>query len=131
VLPFGITRVATFYSDPAGVSPRIAIEQLREFGVQHVLVAGNFIEDDVVGFATLLIGASIEPIVLFDVCGTQDPMAKWQALAAIVDQGARVSTVQQTLKQISNDVTDASARARLLAILNEGLGEHAVELSAA
>ena len=131
VVDFNVTRVATRIVHPDALSPLDAVKRLKLAGARNALIAGNYIEEDVIEFAARLIAASIEPTVLFDVCGTEDPMAKWQALAAIVDQGARVSTVQQTLQQISHEVTDIPARTRLLGILHEGLGEHAVELSAA
>ena len=77
--------------------PAEAILALREALVVRVLVAGNFIERDVVPFAISLVQAGLEPVLLFDVCGTLDPMAKWQSLANAVDEGVKVSTVQQTL----------------------------------
>jgi hypothetical protein len=130
-VPIDVTLVSTSTDNPDTMPVSEAIASLTAEGITRVFVAGNYIEDEIVAFATALIGCSIEATVLFDVCGTRDPMAKWQALAAIVDQGARVSTVQQTLRQVSNELPDPAVRARLLAILHEGMGEHAVELSAA
>lgn len=130
-VPLQTTRVATFLSDTAAKAPAETIAGFLAADIRQALVAGNFIEEDVVGFVMALIEAGIEPVVLFDVCGTKDPMAKWQSLATMVDSGAKMSTVQQTLKQISGEIDDLRIRSHLLAILHEGMGEHAVELSAA
>lgn len=130
-VPIDVTMVAAGHDDPERMPVEEAIASLKAEGIARVFIAGNYIEDEIVSFANSLIACSIETTVLFDVCGTRDPMAKWQALAAIVDQGAKVSTVQQTLRQVSNELPDPAARAKLLAVLHEGMGEHAVELSAA
>jgi hypothetical protein len=131
-LPIGVSRVATLIDHGAhGIRPAEAVEALRKAAVTHALVAGNFIEDDVAAFARDLIEAGIEPTILFDVCGTLDPMAKWQSLASVVDDGARVSTVQQTLGRLTSETQDPDLRARITGILNASFGEHAVELSAA
>jgi hypothetical protein len=134
VLPFGVTRVATGHfngEEEPEARPAETILALREQEVCRVLVAGNFIERDVVPFAISLVQAGLEPILLFDVCGTLDPMAKWQSLAAAVDDGVKVSTVQQTLGMLTGETTDPELKSRITEILNAPFGEHAVELSAA
>jgi hypothetical protein len=133
ILPIGVSRIETSMSDleSVGLRPAEAIIALREAAVTRALIAGNFIERDVVPFAVSLIAAGIEPIILFDVCGTLDPMAKWQALAGAVDDGARVSTVHQTLGMLTAETNDPELRNRITEILNASFGEHAVELSAA
>src|SRR4051794_21697403 len=84
VLPMGVSHVATDMAEtqPSRMRPAEAVHALREAAVIRVLVAGNFIERDVVPFAVSLVQAGLEPILLFDVCGTLDPMAKWQSLAS-------------------------------------------------
>jgi hypothetical protein len=134
VLPVTVTRVATALAENAAedkARPAETILALREAEVTRVLVAGNFIERDVVPFAISLVQAGLEPILLFDVCGTLDPMAKWQSLAAAVDDGVKVSTVQQTLGMLTGETTDADLKRQITEILNAPFGEHAVELSAA
>lgn len=133
VLPIGVSHVATGLSElqPNRMRPTEAILALREANVTRVLVAGNFIERDVVPFAVSLVQAGLEPVLLFDVCGTLDPMAKWQSLAAAVDDGVKVSTVQQTLGMLTGETNDADLKHRITEILHAPFGEHAVELSAA
>ena len=73
----------------------------------------------------------IRPIILLDVCGTLDPMEKWRTLAAAVDEGVAVSTVQQTLRMMLGETTNHELRAKITGVIQANLGEHAVELSAA
>jgi hypothetical protein len=131
ILPIGVSHVATATLVSKGLQPEKAIAALKEAAVTRALVAGNFIERDVVPFALSLRAVGIEPLILFDVCGTLDPMAKWQSLAGAVDQGAKVSTVQQTLSMLTGETDDPELKARIRTILNSSFGEHAVELSAA
>lgn len=133
VLPIGVSHVATGMAEmkPDRMRPAEAILALREASVTRVLVAGNFVERDVVPFTVSLVQAGMEPILLFDVCGTLDPMAKWQSLASAVDDGVKVSTVQQTLGMLTGETTDLELKGRITEILNAPFGEHAVELSAA
>lgn len=131
VLPIGVSHIETNGLVSKGLSPTQAIDALREGAVTRALVAGNFIERDVVPFAISLVVVGIEPIILFDVCGTLDPMAKWRSLAGAVDDGAKVSTVQQTLGMLTGETDDPELKSRIRAILNSSFGEHAVELSAA
>jgi hypothetical protein len=131
ILPIGVSRIETADLISKGLRPAEAVAALKESGVARALIAGNFIERDVVPFALSLRDVGIEPIILFDVCGTLDPMAKWQSLAGAVDEGAKVSTVQQTLGMLTGETDDPDLKARIRAILNSSFGEHAVELSAA
>jgi hypothetical protein len=133
VLPMGVSHVGTEASGGATkrVAPTEAVDAFRAAAVTRVLLAGNFIERDVVPFAVSLVQAGLEPILLFDVCGTLDPMAKWQALAGAVDDGVKVSTVQQTLGMLTGETDDQDLKSKIKDILNAPFGEHAVELSAA
>jgi hypothetical protein len=133
ILPMGVSHIGTGLTDETSnkLRPAEAILGLREASVARVLVAGNFIERDVVPFAVSLVEAGIEPILLFDVCGTLDPMAKWQSLAGAVDDGVKVSTVQQTLGMLTGETNDPELRSRIKDILDAPFGEHAIELSAA
>jgi hypothetical protein len=136
VLPMGVSHVATecadaISDDTTRLKPQEAIEALRDAAVTRVFVAGNFIERDVVPFTLTLVQAGLEPILLFDVCGTLDPMAKWQSLAGAVDDGVKVSTVQQTLGMLTGETSDPGLKTRITEILNAPFGELAVELSAA
>jgi hypothetical protein len=133
VLPMGVTHVATAMEGMTEDRrhPSDAILAFRDKEVTRIFVAGNFIERDVVPFAIALVQAGLEPVLLFDVCGTLDPMAKWQSLASAVDDGVKVSTVQQTLGMLSGETDDAELKGRITQILNAPLGELALELSAA
>jgi hypothetical protein len=133
VLPLDVAQVGTGMDEMKEnrQRPADAILALREASVARVFVAGNFIERDVVPFAVSLVQAGLEPVLLFDVCGTLDPMAKWQSLASAVDDGVRVSTVQQTLGMLSGETQDPDLKSRITQIMNSPFGEHAVELSAA
>lgn len=133
VLPMDVSHVETETGDGEArrVAPTQAVDAFRAAAVTRVLLAGNFIERDVVPFAVSLVQAGLEPILLFDVCGTLDPMAKWQALAGAVDDGVKVSTVQQTLGMLTGETDDLELKSKIKDILNAPFGEHAVELSAA
>jgi hypothetical protein len=133
VLPMGVSHIATGLAEMKEnrQRPADAILALREQDVTRVFVAGNFIERDVVPFTVSLVQAGMEPVLLFDICGTLDPMAKWQSLAGAVDDGVKVSTVQQTLGMLTGETDDADLKSRIKQILNAPFGEHAVELSAA
>ena len=113
------------------VTPADAIARIREATRDRAYIAGNFVESDVVPFAAAMVNAGIEPVVLFDACGMKDPMTKWQSLAQAVDNGARVSTVQQTLAMMTGNSTDPTMQARVRAILAGGFEDDSPELTAA
>lgn len=89
---------------PARLGLGEGVEALRLGGASRVLVAGNSVEHEVTPFAEALARLSFRPVILFDVCGTLDPMAKWQSLARAVDNGVAVSTVQQVLGAMLADM---------------------------
>ena len=132
-LPIDVLHVDTLADELADerLRPGEAIERLRASTRERAFIAGNFTEIDVLPLASAMVEAGIEPIVLFDVCGMKDPAAKWQALARAVDEGAKVSTVQQTLIMMTADSPDPAMPARARAILAGGYAEDAHELSAA
>lgn len=108
-----------------------AVAALKRDGVSRVYVAGHYVEREVTIFALSLARLGLSTTILFDVCGTADPMAKWQALARAVDNGVMVSTVQQTLRHLTYEINDHTVQRQLHCLLSAGLGEHALELSAA
>lgn len=133
VLPIGVSHVGSDDADAESrrMRPAAALDALRQGGTTRALLAGNFIERDVIPFARSLMRVGIRPIILFDVCGTLDPMEKWRTLAAAVDEGVAVSTVQQTLRMMLGETTNHELRAKITGVIQANLGEHAVELSAA
>ena len=132
-LPIDVLHVDTLAPElPAErMRPSEAIERLRQSTRGRAFLAGNFTESDVLPLASAMVEAGIEPIVLFDVCGMKDPAAKWQSPARAVDEGAKVSTVQQTLIMMTADSADPAMPARARAILAGGYAEDAHEFSAA
>lgn len=130
-LPIDVTYVTTGIFSSTGLSPSEAAQALEKKGAKQIFCAGNAIEHDVIDFALHLLAHGLESTLLFDVCGTRDPIAKWRALAAAVDRGVRVSTVQQSLPFMALDTGDGTIRSRIADILNADLGEHVLELSAA
>ena len=133
ILPIGVSHVGTDEPDegPRRLNPVAAMAALREANADRALLAGNFVERDIIPFAISLTRVGIKPIILFDVCGTLDPLMKWRALAMAVDEGVSVSTVQQTLRMLLGETTNRDLRAKITGVIQATLGEHAVELSAA
>ena len=133
ILPIGVSHVGTDGDgeEARGLDPAAAMAALREAHASRALLAGNYVERDIIPFAVSLTRIGIRPIILFDVCGTLDPLMKWRALAAAVDEGVSVSTVQQTLRMLLGETMDRELRAKITAVIQANLGEHAVELSAA
>jgi len=132
-LPIDVLFIDTRDGDLAEgcVRPAQAVERICRATRDRAYIAGNFVESDVAPLAAAMVKAGIEPVVLFDVCGMKDPLIKWQSLAQAVDDGAKVSTVQQTLCLMTAGSTDPAMPARVRAILAQGYAEHAHELSAA
>jgi hypothetical protein len=133
ILPIGVSHVGTDESNREShrLNPAAAMAALQEAKSSRALLAGNFVERDIIPFAISLTRVGILPIILFDVCGTLDPLLKWRALATAVDEGVTVSTVQQTLRMLLGETTNRDLRAKITAVIQANLGEHAVELSAA
>ena len=132
-LPIDVLHIDTLADAPGGerVSPSDAIARLQQATRTRAYIAGNFVESDIVPLAAAMVRAGIEPVVLFDVCGMKDPITKWQMLARAVDDGAKVSTVQQTLGLMTADSTDPGMRAKVRAIIAGLYDDDSQELSAA